>query len=39
MYAPFEFVNFPERILNDTARDVWIELAVHFMLASGEETL
>ena len=37
MFAPFEFVNFPERILNDTARDVWIELAVHFMLASGEE--
>lgn len=35
MYGPFEFVNFPERILNDTARDIWIEMAVHFMVASG----
>ena len=35
IYGPFEFVNFPERILNNTARDIWIEMAVHFMVASG----
>eukprot|EP01052_Picozoa_sp_SAG31_P027524 SAG31_NODE_2582_length_5436_cov_1.573356_11_plen_244_part_00 len=35
LYGPFEFINHPERILNATARDVWIEMAVQFMLASG----
>ena len=35
LYADFDFVDHPERILNETAMHIWVEMAAHFMVEAG----
>ena len=35
LYPDFNFINFPERILNETAMHIWTEMAAHWMAATG----